>query len=97
MAGYQGSGNLPSNLRLKKRIELLSRRKWRILAIFIAFFAISLAISYFLPKIYLATSKVVFNYNSIYSGYLSNSGSIDHEMEYIKSKEFIQKVYEFLK
>lgn len=97
MAVHKSSGNLPLNIILKKRIELIAKRKWLILSFFLGFFAISIVISNLLPKIYSATSKVVFNYNSIFSGYLSNSGSIDTELEYLKSKSFIQSVFEGLK
>lgn len=97
MAVHKGSGNLPLNIILKKRIEIITKRKWLILSFLLVFFAISLLISNFLPKVYSATTKVVLNYNSIFSGYLSNSGSIDTELEYLKSKSFIQSVFENLK
>ncbi len=78
-----------NDIRIKKRIKLIEENKLNILALVGVGFVAALLLSFILPKNYIATSVVKFNYNSISNGLLGSSGSLAKEVELLKSNQVL--------
>jgi len=82
--------------KIKKRLDLiLNKKKVVIISIFLGVFIAAIS-SFLLPKIYRATGKIVFKYNSANSSFLSKNGSLDNEINFLTSEKLLKSSVDYL-
>lgn len=86
----------PLSLRIKKRFELIMKKKKTVISVFLLGIVLATLISLLLPKIYKTTSKVSFDYKTVNSTYLSKNGSFENEIRLLKSHEFLENSVKIL-
>lgn len=86
----------PLSLRIKKRFDLVLKKKKTVISVFLLGIVLATLISFLLPKLYKTTSKVYFKYGTVNSTYLSNNGSLDNEIKLLSSDIFLKNVVKSL-
>ncbi|MFZ1289022.1 MAG: polysaccharide biosynthesis tyrosine autokinase [Melioribacteraceae bacterium] len=87
---------ISSNIHLKKRIALLQKKKWNILALFIGGGLLAAIVSFFMPKEYQSSSLINFKYNSVNNNLLKNPGSLENEISLFSSDIFYENAQNLL-
>ncbi len=87
---------LPLSLKLKKRFDLVIEKKKIVFGLLFIGIILAIVISFLLPKLYRATGKIYFKYNSVNSSFLTNNGSLDNEFKLLKSADLLKYTVENL-
>jgi capsular exopolysaccharide synthesis family protein len=81
---------LPLSLKLKKRFGLVIEKKKIVFGLLFIGIILATVISFLLPKLYRATGKIYFKYNSVNSSFLNNNGSLDSEFKLLQSADLLK-------
>lgn len=96
MNNKQTKLQLPFNVRVKKRIDLILEKKKTVIIFFVIGLILAAAITFLLPKSYKASSKIFFKFNSLSSNVLTLDGNLRNEIELLKSDGVIKNTAETL-
>ena len=80
---------IPFSVRIKKRVELASKKTGQLIFIMVSLVALSIIISYFLPKIYRTSGSITFTENSVFNVLLTNSGDLKNELNLLSAENLI--------
>ncbi len=87
---------LPFNVRVKKRLNLILEKKNTVIIFFVTGLILAAAITFLLPKSYRASSKIFFKFNSLNSNVLISNGTLRNEINLLKSDGVIKSTAETL-
>lgn len=88
---------LPQNIRIKKRIDLLFEKKKIVISVLILGAVVAAVFSYMSPKKYRASGQIFFKASSINNQFLTHSGSLKNEIDFLNSENLINDVVTELK
>ncbi len=81
---------LPLSTIIKKRLDAIAQKRVLLIGLMVLGMFLGLLISFILPKQYRAISNIYFKYNSVNSASLSNNGSLENEIKFLKSKNLVE-------
>lgn len=96
MDNKQTKLQLPFNVRLKKRLNLILEKKNIVIIFLVTGLILAAAITFLLPKSYRASSKIFFKSNSFNSNVLTLNGTLRNEIDLLKSDVILKSTAESL-